>query len=717
MSTDRVDDAPSADNRVSGVSARQGQSSAAERRSSAPTPSTESLAWWAILGAVALVPIAITDLTWLGFELPLTADIYIGIKVALLRLSAVFALACWAWSVLVQGRRVRVSPADRLVAAFLGFLAVSTAFSMHVPTSVAGQYGRSDGLLTYLTYGVFYFLVVQLVDRAERVAQLARALVWPGIAISLYGIAQYLGFEVVSVRSDLLAGRALSTLGNPAILGNHLVFVLPVSCSLAISEKRTAWRAFYWGGALLSTIALTVTFTRSAWIGAAVACLLLAGYGLFKRAPMRLSVDVPVAFLVLASLGFLVARRAPTGASVPSVAARAADLLQFGAGSGLTRVEIWKAAWLAAMERPLTGFGLDTFRLASARFLSKSYVAAAEYRSLPDNAHSYPLQLAATAGIPAVILFGWTFGTIAWLSAKRLLLPVRAPLGTTAALMAGMWAASAGYIVNLLAGISMPYTTVLLWVSAGVLIAPLAKAKELRRVLRGPAVAVATVCVALAVLSVVPLYADRAFMKSRVSEDPSQRVAFADAAVALAPLNSAYRTFGAAAYAEAVLGRLRAAGGSVRDPQIRAAFDSALARLEAAHGFSPSEHDTNLFLLIAYVHGGRYVDDAYYSDAVRTAERALREMPNIPTVLFQYAVALEGVGRSADARARLEEVVRLEPRMGEAAVELARLYAASGDTEGAIEVLRDAEPRVLNKQLVEGALQALERGETPPAAW
>ena len=83
---------------------------------------------------------------------------------------------------------------------------------------------------------------------------------------------------------------------------------------------------------------------------------------------------------------------------------RVVSIVEFDKGSSKTRFQIWQAAIDAIEDRPVFGFGADTFRLVFPKYKPAEYVADAGYLSVADNVHNYPLQLAAGIGIPGMLM-------------------------------------------------------------------------------------------------------------------------------------------------------------------------------------------------------------------------------------------------------------------------------------------------------------------------
>ena len=189
------------------------------------------------------------------------------------------------------------------------------------------------------------------------------------------------------------ANRAFSTYGNPDLLGGFLIFSVTVALGLALLEQRLVWRLVYWVGFGLNGLALIVAFTRGAWIGGAVSLALLGVIAWRQRATMRRIDWVPAGVFIAAGVG-IIWRSLSSPSDVMNFGKRLGSIFQFGGGSGQTRTEIWQAAVAAIKERPILGWGADTFRLVFPKFKPVEYVRDAGGSSVADNAHDYPLQLA-----------------------------------------------------------------------------------------------------------------------------------------------------------------------------------------------------------------------------------------------------------------------------------------------------------------------------------
>ncbi len=85
------------------------------------------IAWWSLLAMVFVVPVAMSNATWLsriGFPvtLPFTYDQFDIMKVFFQRVLTLVALGAWSWDMLTKGGKIRRTPVDWLILAFLAWV-------------------------------------------------------------------------------------------------------------------------------------------------------------------------------------------------------------------------------------------------------------------------------------------------------------------------------------------------------------------------------------------------------------------------------------------------------------------------------------------------------------------------------------------------------------------------------------------------------------------
>jgi O-antigen ligase len=640
---------------------------------------TQKISWYGLQLLIFLVPIAISNFNWLtklgftGAAIPLTYDQFDIVKVFIMRAFAIVALGAWAFDFFLRGGKIRRTKLDWLIVGFLGWVLLTSFTSISIATALFGKYRRFEGFFSFLTYAVIFFLVVQFADRPSRIRSLAQVFMLSSFIVAGYGVLQRFGLDPINWGSNLPfeANRAFSTFGNPDLLGGFLIFPLAISLSMALSEKRSGWRIFYWVTFLITVAAWIFAFVRGAWIGGAVALLVLLVAAILAR-PKLGAIDW--SFLGLSAVGgfaYAIYNTLTSTNAVMNVGQRLASILQTGEGSALTRFEIWQAAWAGISSSPLRaifGFGADTFRLVFPKFKPLAYVKDAGYLSVADNVHNYPLQLMAGIGIIGFLLLYGIFGWALWLAAPNAFARGK---GTDRLVIAGFWAAAVGYIANLMTGLSVTGSTVFLWIALAIILAPIATEHEHRAPSWGPIASMGFIAV-LTVAFIgngVFIVADNYFLRSQFPSTGEDGIALGQTAIALDPYNDQYRSMLGKAYESQMLGWLNQASTdqaakkdtTVDIQQATAAFTNSQQTLKDTIAMVPTEYDNYLFIASLYNEAGTYLDPKYLPDAITWADKGIEVEPYGPGVRLQKAVAQSASGDINGALATIATAVSWDP--------------------------------------------------------
>lgn len=520
-------------------------------------------------------------------------------KLLVVRLLTLAILVSWLFS--PQGARVRLrrGPMDILLLGFLGAVLVSTVLSVSFTTALIGKYKRYEGLLTFFNYGLLYFLAAQIFRSPKHVSRLSKAMVGTAYIVAAYGILQFLGLDPINWGEKLPfeARKAFSTFGNPDLLAGYLVLVSPMALAEFMSAAETRVKVIRFAGFMVIAGALVLTFTRGAWIGAFVGLALLLVLARRYLAANRVGLGA-LAGVFAAVLAGIVALGSRAGAEL-DLWERVRSMTQITEGSAGSRLEIWKSGLAMITDRPLFGFGPDTFRLMSQRYETLRYVKMTGGTTVADNAHNYVIQIGAGAGLIALALL--TAFLIYWLA--RSLAPAGDDAGTShdsyPLTRAGLYAGAVAYMVHLLFGISLIGSSAPFWLLLGAMMgtagaavemtpAPGVKTANLRLIL---AVALIIPTLFIAVYGVLNFAGDYYFTQSitRFSAGETRdSLASLDTATTLYPGNSRY-------YGEIARGILAAYGS--RDV---AGIDQAIKLLRKARAVDDLEVDNLVFMGAAY---------------------------------------------------------------------------------------------------------------------
>ena len=309
---------------------------------------------------------------------------------------------------------------DKTLIAFYIFIVISTIFSMDILKSILGEYNRFEGLLTFTVYFLTYYCGEYYFKYDKQLKLFAIITI---CITSIIGILQYYNIYPLYYLYDLLnieyrAGFASSTFGNTNFFGSFLSMAVTILMALYIVKNKkvyliTSYLAFY---------ILILTMTRSAWVGFLVASIFGIIYviknrnkELIKRT-LYVIIGFVVIFVWILFAPSFITDSLPDYSKMMSLSNRLGLInseiqtaindgeLKNTFGSG--RIEIWSMVLKVIAMKPMLGSGPDTL----ARSLLHNVPAdAIEYiertNTYVDKAHNEYLQIAATIGIPALIIY------------------------------------------------------------------------------------------------------------------------------------------------------------------------------------------------------------------------------------------------------------------------------------------------------------------------
>jgi O-antigen ligase len=487
---------------------------------------------------------------------------------------------------------------------------------------------------------VVAFLAIQYVRSTRDLRTVSVAAVVSGSVVSVYTLLQYSGIDPIQWTE--LTNRVFSTFGNPDLLGSYLVFPLALSLGLAITTS-TRWRAFaWWSTAALISSALVITRTRGAWLGALamLLCFVFFGWPGLWRGSRRQR-------LVLG--GMATAGTLAAAVAVVSIRARSAGAAQrlgpLLASISNGRTVVWLTGIRGWMTHPITGWGPDGFARAFDSAVGADWYAllasmGSSGLSSANNAHSLFVEALVTLGIPGLVLMTWALASTALQSFGGL----RDAAGHARLLSVAVWVALIGMLVTSAFGVTTPQVSVWLWLTVGLLLAPLSH--RVRAVPRAALVGGVVLGVVVALWAGSWLVAD--FMVGRAMQEaagPSQ-VSALEAAVRLNPLSQTYRWLGADALVNQAEAEQRAGQGRVADETMNRAVAAYYAAAQADRGDDLVRIAlANVLIRYASTHPG---SDAPRR-AVLVAQDASRLAPHDAVVLVILVRAYQAAGRLDDA--------------------------------------------------------------------
>ncbi len=604
--------------------------------------------------AVVLVPIAFDTRTVDAFNLA---------KLTILALMTLLAAGVLVViTILLEPWRSRRPPSFpkswivRLSLLLLALTTISTIFSASRAVSFFGLYHRYEGLVSLALYVAVLLLIHALCrGRPDALREIVVAVGAAAVIVAAYVFIQDVGLDFANWQQ--VTGSAptlpIGNLGNAGLTGSFLGMAVPFVLYLVPSAASWIGRLAWTVGGVLIVVGLWATQSRPGVIGA-----------LFGIAALLLLVSTKIApkqKLAVIAAGLLIGGLAPL--FIPGVLGpRApADLtvVLIGRDALPYRAHMWDAAWRMASERPIFGWGPDSFYGNYARFRSP-----AEGRqhglALTDTPQNIFLGWATSTGFVGLLTYLALVGSALWLLATRMgrLSPQRRTVG--ACFGAGLVA----YLAQGLYSIDVPPLALMGWIClAGIAVLlrdgdqqPLGSPEDAGR---RPTdlvtyVVVGLVVLALAAFFVVPLRADHAAWAAERSAEAGwsqETMDFYEKAMALHPYEAGYKGL-AAFYLERVAG----------DPKTPFSLEQALGRSSRLYAAAARLQPGNVYFLInsarVYQRLGTEVDEKHFVEADKLMSRAVTLDPFDPQLHDLYESLLERWAQAVDDPRVKQETMR-----------------------------------------------------------
>ncbi len=597
-------------------------------------------------------------------------------KLVLIQLFAYLFFSFWVFS-LSAGGKTRWGLPHYLVAAFLILMTVSSFTALSPAVAVLGKYGRYQGLLTYSSYALLFFLASQVSWLKNK--RLFNLLLFSSIsltAVSVYGIIQYLGLDPINWGSHAFGNaRVFSTLGNPNYLGSYLALSLPLALGLYLREDGPR-KLIYGLPLILGGVSLVITYSRGAWLSGAIGLLVLL-YLERKRLLSRFNIRALI--LPVVGIGIAIFLSIALG-NQDYFVDRAKSIFDPGSGTFAERLEIWKAAAEATRDRPLLGFGPDNFRYVFPRYLTEAYVSASGRGVLQNDAHNYLLQLSSTLGIPAALLFV-VVCIVGLGKSRRLLSELKA--AEDSILVSAVVASIVAYLVNILLTVNPVGPAALFWVLLGVLAfaSPVKEVRLKSEAVLFAGVVTAIVLVVFVIINVSTMAADWHYKTGMIRlsngfED--EAIAEFKQAQGLNPFIDQYAFKLGEVWLNRAVSRRESAD-----------FEQAIRLFETTLRIAAYETNNHLFLGQTLFFAGQS-DPEYLNRAIMVIDDGLRLQPLSQSMLYVRAAIEHEIGDFRKAETTVKTALSLNQNYAQAQELLGLISEELGKDNQAIDAYEKA---------------------------
>jgi O-antigen ligase len=300
-----------------------------------------------------------------------------ALQVSIVAAEALLAVVALCWIVMIASGTARFgAPAFfRPLLVYAVLTLVATVFSVDPRVSALDD---KQLLLFFIVPAVYE------IARGAHARTVVHLVITVGAVTAVYGIVQY-GI----LHYDNLGQRPQGSMGHYMTYSGLLMLAATAAGARLLFETRDrVWPALVMPALL---VALSLTFTRSAWVGASVgigALLLLKDFRLIGVLPVVLAVGIAVA--------------------PPQVTQRFYSMFNLKDPTSRDRVAMMREGVRMIEADPLTGMGPNMVERQYIRFRDPEAV-----ERVNPHLHNVPMQIAAERGLPALGAWVWFVGSAA----------------------------------------------------------------------------------------------------------------------------------------------------------------------------------------------------------------------------------------------------------------------------------------------------------------
>jgi O-antigen ligase/Tfp pilus assembly protein PilF len=291
---------------------------------------------------------------------------------------------------------------------------ISTIFSISPISSFYGTYRCNQGLVTILTY-ILFFLIFANVFPKEKILKISYITILTAFIISIYAILQKVGFDFLNLDPAVsFHKRSSSFLGNPVFLGGYLVMVIPIVLIHAILEFKIVNKIIF--SIFLTTmyISLLFTYSRGAYIAFIFSLLVLFLLG-YKIALKNIKY-ITIMLLIFITFTFLMNyQKIEVDSKKISLLQRGLSTFTYKDKASSARIYTWEIALKIIRDYKFWGVGLDAFinifpKYQKINEFSKEWIG--EKFTIPNKSHNIFLQTASTSGFIGLFSFLFLITTV-----------------------------------------------------------------------------------------------------------------------------------------------------------------------------------------------------------------------------------------------------------------------------------------------------------------
>lgn len=311
--------------------------------------------------------------------------------------------------ILLNYKKLYLDKIDILLLIFGGLVTISTLLSSQIKISIIGEYNRYEGMLAFFTY-ILIFLSAKKFLKKEYMKKYANIMYVVALLICILSIFQYYitTIDFPTLFSLNKYSGSSGTFGNSNFLGSFVSICLPITMAMYLTSGKIKDLIL----ANFVFAAMLVCIARSSWVAFAVYFIITIIYILYKRKKEYFIRFALILITFVSVFGIL----SNTGKElIISKNKKMVSEIKQATTTGVTdkmgssRIAIWKMTLKLISRNPIFGVGTDNLKYGlyedkDIRY-NELYYFVERSHTVIDKAHNEYLHIAATIGIPALLIY------------------------------------------------------------------------------------------------------------------------------------------------------------------------------------------------------------------------------------------------------------------------------------------------------------------------
>ena len=355
-----------------------------------------------VIALVVLVPIVFS---------PRCITLFIPPKEAIMQVLVLLALMFWGIKMVSREEFKFIStPLNFPVLSFITICTLSLIWSNNFFVSL-------KELPLFLAGPLLYFVITNNIYAERQISRILNILLIVGGLFGIYGILQYRGIDFSFWIRNIGRQQVFGLFGNVNFFAEYLIIPLPIAVSLFFASQNKFKKILLLIAILAMGISLTVTFTRSSYLGFGVSLIFMAILFItlqgksFIKENKKFFVIILVAIIIITLLFVIPSPLNKSGTIISTIKSRISVFQLSQSFSISSRISNWKFTTLMIKDNPLLGSGIGTYKYNSLRYQAR-FLEQGQNRSIypyvfATKTHNEYLQLWAELGIVGLGIFIW----------------------------------------------------------------------------------------------------------------------------------------------------------------------------------------------------------------------------------------------------------------------------------------------------------------------